>query len=201
MNSLTPLLFLTTISQQYMKKMLTSFALSFLCLVASAQNKRFFDLQLDPTPFFLQGYAAELGYNHNRHRLYITGVSYTVPEFLKEDKNFDEKRKLIAGLGYQYYFKKPQNGFYVGISVLNTWADFTNPSTGNAVSLTTIRTSGRIGYVLYPIKQWKRFFINPWMGPYYQIAPESAIIDGLQLKRKNFSYTLAIQIGFNIYKK
>lgn len=184
-----------------MKKILIYLALNLIFLTASAQNKGFLDLQLDPTPFFLKGYAAELGYNYAKHRFYITGVGYTVPDFLKEDSNFDEKRKLIAGLGYQYYFKTPQKGVYIGASVLNSWADFTNPATGNFASLTTIRINSRIGYVFYPIKQWERFFINTWVGPYYQIAPESPMVDGLPLNRKNFSYTLAIQIGFNLNKK
>jgi hypothetical protein len=184
-----------------MKKTFIILALNLIFLTARAQNKGFFDLQLDPTPFFLKGYAAELGYNYAKHRFYVTGVGYTVPDFLKEDRNFDEKRKLVAGLGYQYYFKKPQKGLFVGMSVLNSWTDFTNPSTGNGVSFTTARTSGRIGYVFYPIKQWERFFFNTWVGPYYQIAPDSPIVDGLQLKRKNLSYTLAIQIGFNLNKK
>ena len=127
-----------------MKRQVKVVLVFFMILLAGAgwaQKAGNIDVQIDLIPFALGGYAGEVGFSIDKHRLYATAVSYKVPAFLKEDKNFDEKRDLIIGIGYQYFLTQKLKGLYFGGSILYTWATFTNPTTGNSEQLPNYRIS------------------------------------------------------------
>lgn len=153
------------------------------------------DLQLDPIIFFIGGAGGEVGYSKDNHRIYATAVSYEAPDFLKEDERFDENRDLILGIGYQYFLKEHLDGLYVGVNLLNTWATFSNPATGNSLESTTLRTSLRVGYHFYPFPKLD-LFINPWIGPNLNLNAEDFEIDALAIERAIFNFTGTIHIGY-----
>src|SRR4051812_44025218 len=71
------------------------------------------DLQIDPLPLFLHGFATEVGLRSGGHRVFATAIAYDVPGFLDEDSRFSERRNYLLGAGYEYF----PNGRGTGLSI------------------------------------------------------------------------------------
>lgn len=151
------------------------------------------DLQLDPTPFFLHGFAPELGLSLGPHRLYATVVGYDVPRFLREDPAFSEHR-TIAALGYQYFFLGHLSGPFASVSANVVRSRFELLETGNGANTTTFKSTLRFGWALQPFSF--PLFFAPWIGPVFSFGPEKPVVDGRTAERRVIAVTGALQIGW-----
>jgi hypothetical protein len=111
------------------------------------------DVQIDPTPFFLRGFAPEIGAGMGPHRVYLTVVAYDVPEFLREDKAFAERRDYRIGLGYEHFLRGRFSGPFVGASALWTHSTFSRADIESEMTreVGTLAATARLGWVIYPI--------------------------------------------------
>jgi hypothetical protein len=164
---------------------------------AGASSPRGIDLQIDPTPFFLHGFAPELGVSWGQHRAYVTAVAYDVPRFLREDKDFAERRNLIASAGYQYFVRRHLDGLFVGGSVAVTNATFSLASGGEEErTVNTVRVAARLGWMVAPLRVAPRLFFAPWISVGYSLAPASFAIAGTEIQRRSLGFTGALQLGW-----
>jgi hypothetical protein len=155
------------------------------------------DVQLDPTPLFLHGYAPELGLQSGRHRLLATVIAYDVPDFLEEDDRFDERRERLFGLGYQYFFFAHGNGLFAGATLTLTHSTFTLLRTGSSAETDTFKSTLRVGWMLHPLAALPHLFIAPWLGPSLSFAPEEFSVDGERIERRPVGITGAVQLGWH----
>ena len=160
-------------------------------------SPRVIDLQVDPTPLFLHGFAPEVGLTLGRHRAFATVVAYDVPGAIAEDDRFDERRRAIIGGGYEYFVRHDARGPFVGASVTVVLSRFTLASTGTTRDTTTFKTTGRIGWLFHPLRAAPGLVVAPWIGPSINVAPETFAIDGVAIKRRTVGALGAIQVGWS----
>jgi hypothetical protein len=156
------------------------------------------DVQIDPVPFFLRGFAPEAGVSAGAHRGYATVVAYDVPGFLLEDPAFDERRNYRLGLGYQYFFRGAPAGPFVGASALWTHSTFMRAdlASGPEHEADTLAAAARVGWVLSPLRAVPALFLGPWISASYAFAPEAFAIEGRQIHRRALGVTGALQLGW-----
>lgn len=157
--------------------------------------RRSVDVQLDPTPFFLKGFAPEVGFSIGSHRLYGTVVAYEVPTFLAEDKHFNERR-LLGGIGYQYFFLGHVRGPFASASLGVVHSRFELAETGGVKRTTTLKSTLRLGWAFAPFHAVPELFFAPWVGPVFSFLAEEFAIDGRSIDRRPVGVTGAFQIGW-----
>lgn len=155
------------------------------------------DVQVDPTPFFLAGFAPEVGVTLAGHRAYATVVGYDVPRFLREDPRFAERRNAIVSVGYEYFVRGALAGPFLGINGAVTNATFSLADGGSRdETVNTFRVATRLGWVIYPIAALPGLFLGPWLSVGYSVAPRAFAIDGQMIERKAIGFTGAAQLGW-----
>ncbi len=160
-----------------------------------AHGFRSVDLQLDPTPFFLQGFAPEVGFSLGRHRFYATVIAYEVPKFLAEDRRFHERR-LLGALGYQLFFLGHVEGPFASLGLSLVRSRFELEATGGTQLTNTFKLTMRLGWAIVPFRALPELFVAPWVGPVLGIAPEAFAIDGRTIERRPLGLSGAIQLGW-----
>lgn len=164
-----------------------------LVLSSTLASPRAIDVQIDPTPLFLHGYAPELGLSVGAHRLYATVIAYDVPRFLREDPAFSEHRTMAA-LGYQYFFLGHLSGPFASVGVSVVRSRFELLETGNGANTTTVKSTLRLGLAVQPFSF--PLFVAPWIGPVFSFAPERPVVDGITAARRTVAVSGAVQIGY-----
>lgn len=168
-----------------------------LAAPAAAEPAWTVDLQVDPAPFFLKGFAPELGVAMGGHRAYLTAVGYDVPSFLREDKRFAERRNVIASAGYEYFLRGRFAGPFVGGSVALTNATFSLADRDTmAVTTNTARIAVRLGWVFYPFSALPGLLFGPWISVGYGLAPRSFTIEDETIERRALGFAFAAQLGW-----
>jgi hypothetical protein len=157
--------------------------------------RRSVDVQLDPTPFFLKGYAPEIGFSAGKHRIYGTFLAYEVPKFLAEDKAFVERR-WIGALGYQFFFLDHVRGPFAAANLGVTRSRFTLAETGGVHLTTTFKSTFRFGWAFAPFDAVPELFFAPWIGPVFSFGAEDFAVDGRAIKRRPFGVVGALQVGW-----
>jgi hypothetical protein len=155
------------------------------------------DIQIDPTPLILKGFAPELGMAIDKHRVYATVIAYDVPRFLAEDKQFNERR-LIGGIGYQYFFMGHAIGPFAGLGLTLVRSRFELVDTGNSRFAVTPKITVRLGWAIAPLLSVPALFFAPWVGPVFSVSPETFAIDGKTIERRAFGVIGAVQIGWRL---
>jgi hypothetical protein len=158
-------------------------------------ERRSVDVQLDPTPFFLKGFAPEVGFSVGRHRFYGTAVAYEVPMFLAEDKGFKERR-VIGALGYHHFFFGHVRGPFASASVNLVRSRFERVETAGAKWTTTLKSTLRLGWAVAPFHAVPELFFAPWVGPVFSFGAEDFSIDGQPIKRRPVGVSGALQVGW-----
>jgi hypothetical protein len=163
---------------------------------AAAPASRAIDVQLDPLPFFLRGFAPELGVSWDGHRAFATVIAYDVPGLLAEDDRFEERRDWLIGAGYERFFLGPGRGPFAGASVSVTHSTFTLDRTGGSADTATVKLTVRVGWLLHVIPAVPALFIGPWLGPTFSVAPEEVVVDGERAHRRRIGVIGALQVGW-----
>jgi hypothetical protein len=172
-------------------------SLAAVCCVSVAAASPTVDLQVDPTPFLLRGFAPELGVSWGKHRAYLTAVGYDVPRFLREDKAFAERRNLIVSAGYQYFVQRHLDGLFLAVNAAVTNATFSLASGGDEErTVNTVRVAARLGWMVTPLRVAPRLFVAPWISVGYGLAPSSFSIAGTEIERRAIGLTGALQLGW-----
>jgi threonine dehydrogenase-like Zn-dependent dehydrogenase len=154
------------------------------------------DLQVDPTPFFLSGFAVEAGLGLGRHRVMTTAIAYDVPDFIEEDDRFDERRQLLLGVGYQFDVLGGGHGPFAGGNLTYTRSRFTLLDTGGAAHADTFKSTFRFGWTFRPLDSVPSLFLAPWLGPSVSWNPSTFTVDGVRIDRRPVGVTGAIQLGW-----
>lgn len=160
-----------------------------------AHALRSIDVQLDPTPFFLRGFAPEVGLSLGRHRFYGTVIAYDVPKFLAEDRRFQERR-LLGALGYQLFFLGHVEGPFASLGLSLVRSRFELEATGGTHLTSTFKITMRLGWAIVPLRALPELFVAPWVGPVVSIAPEGFAVDGRSIERRALGVSGAIQLGW-----
>jgi hypothetical protein len=161
--------------------------------------RRTLDVQVDPTPFFLRGFAPEIGYSIERHRVFATVIAYDVPSFLREDEQFAERRNYILGLGYERFFRGHLDGPFASLGATLTNATFSlvGSTTGAEKTVDTFKASLRVGWVIHPLpRQAPRLFIGPWLGATYALDRDTFTLEEHTIHRKAVGFAGALQLGW-----
>jgi len=175
---------------------LLSTLLAAVCFADVTPRELTFDAQVDPTPFFLRGFAPELGLSIGRHRLMATVVQYDVPSFLAEDRAFGERRNGTFGIGYQFFFLRHLDGLFAGVMLSATSSTFTLLSTNTAHDTWTWRATLRVGWVVSPFASAPSFFLAPWLGANAAFVAERFTIDDTPIARRTIGFIGALQLGY-----
>jgi hypothetical protein len=160
-----------------------------------AHGLRSVDVQLDPTPFFLRGFAPEVGLSLGRHRFYATVIAYDVPKFLAEDRGFQERR-LLGALGYQIFFLGHVEGPFASLGLSLVRSRFELEATGGTHLTSTFKLTVRLGWSIVPFRALPELFVAPWVGPVVSVAPEGFAVDGRSIERRALGVSGAMQLGW-----
>lgn len=156
------------------------------------------DVQVDPTPFFLRGFAPEVGVGMGPHRAYVTVVAYDVPTFLREDEAFDERRDYRIGLGYEHFLRSRFVGPFLGASALWTRSTFSRADIESDATeeVGTLAATVRLGWVFYPISALPDLLFGPWVSASWAFSPDDFMIEGRRIERRSLGFTAALQLGW-----
>jgi hypothetical protein len=159
------------------------------------------DVQVDPTPFFLRGFAPEVGVGTGAHRIYLTVVAYDVPKVLREDAAFAERRDYRLGLGYEHFFRARFAGPFVGASALWTHSTFSRADTDTAGTAGTkeagtLAATARVGWVFYPISALPHLLFGPWISASWAFSPDELMIGDKRIERRSLGFIAAAQLGW-----
>jgi hypothetical protein len=166
---------------------------------AAPRLRQTLDVQVDPTPFFLRGFAPEIGYSIERHRVFATVIAYDVPSFLREDKQFAERRNYILGLGYEMFFRGHLDGPFasLGATLTNSTFSVVGSTTGAEKTVDTFKAALRVGWVIHPLpRQAPRLFIGPWLGAAYALDPSAFTLEEHTIHRRAVGFAGALQLGW-----
>ena len=72
-----------------------------------------FVLEIDPLAYFYRGFALEGAFSIDNHRFFVEAVSLDVPSFITDvfvsnGEHYSERRNIILGIGYSYFFFEHQ---------------------------------------------------------------------------------------------
>jgi hypothetical protein len=158
--------------------------------VTKAQvNKARVEVEVDPIAYLLNGYSFHLGYQLGKGKLDAAVFGLEVPEGVHNNKDFRYHNRGF-GLNWIFLGNKPR-GWYAGAGVGYSTKEFTHKETSLTQRISSLSVDIRAGYRIMfgkAEKQYKGFYLNPWIGLMYDLNAKDVSLGGDTFKNKHIGY-------------
>jgi hypothetical protein len=165
-----------------------------------------FALEIDPAPFFLNGYSISVKYSSGQLAKLAGMASVFQSDFpdkmmlkINRDRGWtDMKMERSYAVFLEYYLRNSRKGFYSGPAVFWYNKSVALEESGKRTKFRTLYPNLRIGYIWYPFKSLG-LYVNPWInvGSEFNLD-HSNQIDNIEFAPSRFQYIVAIHLCYSI---
>jgi len=165
-------------------------------------------VEVDPAPFILGGYSFSLKFSPAKLKhVTLMGSIYSsdFPDKMMSDQNYENgfrnmKIKTSSALFADYFLKDNRTGFHFGPSVFFYNKSVEHASSGEVANFNSFYPNLRAGYVFAPFKNCG-LYLNPWInfGKEIVVGNEASINDS-EFTSEDFSYIVALHVGYRLFK-
>ena len=198
-------------------KDLTEFSITFFSLfspfIGEAQEQvpingptSSISLELDPTPFLLNGYSFSLRYSpksHSNWSIMTSCFAADFPDRMLTDENTangwsDLQFRSSNALFIDYSLRSDGRGFFFGPSVFVYNNKVSHEPSDHEYSFRSIYPNMRLGYTWFPFKQ-NGFYVSPWLNLGSEmVLGDASFKDAPKYVPSSFKYIVAVHLGYRL---